>query len=90
MNRSSQLKYRMEPRGAAGDRGTEGLEAAMAALITITVVGAVAGVVCGAFLKICFAIRREDRTKWSLRRDAPSQAAQSARDLVGISSSRWE
>lgn len=62
----------------------------MAALITITVVGAVAGLVCGAFLKICFAIRRDDRTKWSLRRDAPSQAAQSARDLVGISSSRWD
>ncbi len=62
----------------------------MAALMTIAIVGAGAGVVCGAFLKICFAIRREDRTKWSLRRDAPNQSAQSARDLVGISSSRWE
>jgi hypothetical protein len=62
----------------------------MAALITITVVGTVAGIVCGAFLKICFAIRREDRTKWSLRRDAPNQSAQSARDFVGISGSKWE
>jgi len=61
----------------------------MAALMTIAIVGAVAAVVFGAYVKICFAIRREDRTKWSLRRDAPSQAAQSARDLVGISSSRW-
>jgi hypothetical protein len=66
------------------------LEAAVASLILIAVVVAVAGVLFGAFLKICFAIRREDRTKWSLRRDPPSQAAQSARDLVGISSSRWE
>lgn len=71
---------------AAGKR----LEAAVASLILIAIVVAVAGVLFGAFLKICFAIRREDRTKWSLRHDAPSQAAQSARDLVGISSSRWE
>jgi hypothetical protein len=66
------------------------LEASVASLILIAVVVAVAGVLFGAFLKICFAIRRDDRTKWSLRRDAPDQAAQSARDLVGISSSRWE
>lgn len=71
---------------AAGKR----LEASVASLILIALIVAVAGVLFGAFLKICFAIRREDRTKWSLRRDAPSQAAQSARDLVGISSSRWE
>lgn len=62
----------------------------MAALITIALVVAGAGVVCGAFLKICSAIRREDRTKWSLRRDAPNQSAQSARDFVGISSSKWD
>jgi hypothetical protein len=62
----------------------------MAALMTITIVAVVAGIVFGAYIKICFAIRREDRTKWSLRRDAPSHAAQSARDLVGISSSRWD
>jgi hypothetical protein len=68
----------------------EVLEATMAALITITIVVAVAGVLFGAYLKICFAIRRDDRTKWSLRRDAPNHSAQSARDFVGISGSRWE
>ena len=62
----------------------------MAALITIAIIVAVTGAVFGAFIKICLAIRRDDRTKWSLRRDAPSQAAQSARDLVGISNSRWD
>jgi hypothetical protein len=62
----------------------------MASLIIITLVLTVAGILFGAYIKICFAIRRDDRTKWSLRGDAPSQAAQSARDLVGISSSRWE
>jgi hypothetical protein len=80
----------MGPWGATGNRGTEVLEATMAALITIALVVAVAGVLFGAYLKICFAIRREDRAKWSLRRDAPDQAAQSARDFVGISGSRWE
>lgn len=62
----------------------------MAALITIATVGALTGVALGAYLKICFAIRREDRKKWSLRRSAPDQSAQTARSLVGISSSRWE
>ena len=62
----------------------------MAALITIALVMAAAGVVLGAYVKICFAIRREDRKKWSLRRKAPNQSAQSARDLTGISSSRWD
>jgi hypothetical protein len=61
----------------------------MAALITIALIVAVTGVVFGAYLKICCAIRRDDRTKWSLRRDAPNHSAQSARDLVGISSSWW-
>jgi hypothetical protein len=62
----------------------------MAALITIAVVVAVAGVVCGVYLKICSAIRRDDRTKGSLRRDAPNQSAQSARTVVGMNSFRWE
>jgi hypothetical protein len=62
----------------------------MAALITIALVVAVAGVVGGAYLKICFAIRRDDRVKGALRRDAPNQSAQSARDFVGISSSKWD
>jgi hypothetical protein len=62
----------------------------MAALITISVIVAVAGIVFGAYLKICFAIRREDRTKWSLRLEAPNQSARSARNFVGISSSKWD
>ena len=62
----------------------------MVSLIIIGVVVTMAGGLCGAYLKICFAIRRDDRTRGSLRLDAPSQAAQSARDLVGISGSRWE
>jgi hypothetical protein len=62
----------------------------MAALITIALVMAAAGVVLGAYVEICSAIRREDRKKWSLRRKAPNQSAQSARDLTGISSSRWD
>jgi hypothetical protein len=61
----------------------------MAALIIISIVGAAAGVVLGAYLRICFAIRREDRTKGSLRLNAPDQSARSARNLVGISSSKW-
>jgi hypothetical protein len=80
----------MGPRGAAGDRGTEVLEAVMAVLVTIAIVVAIAGITFGGYLKVCSAIRREDRKKWSLRRDAPDQSAQNARSLVGINSSRWE
>ena len=90
MDRSAQLKYRTGPRGVAGDRGMEVLEAVMAALITIAIVGAVAGIVGGAYLKVCFAIRRDDRKKWALRREAPNKSAQSARALVGINNSRWD
>jgi hypothetical protein len=62
----------------------------MAALIIIAIVVAVAGIALGAYLKICFAIRRDDRTKWALRRDAPNKSSQSARALVGINNSRWD
>jgi hypothetical protein len=62
----------------------------MASLIVITLVLTVAGILFGAYIKICFAIRREDRIKGSLRSDATSQSAQSARMLVGISGSRWD
>jgi hypothetical protein len=68
----------------------EVLEAVMAALITIAIVVVVAGIAFGAYLKVCFAIRRDDRRKWGLRRDAPDKSAQSARALVGINNSRWE
>lgn len=62
----------------------------MAPLVTIAIVMVMAGVAFGAYLKICFAIRRDDRVRGSLRFEAPSKAAQSARDLTGISSSRWD
>jgi hypothetical protein len=62
----------------------------MAALITVAFVTILAGGSLGAFLKLSFAIRREDRNRGSLRLDAPSRSAQSARTLVGITSSRWE
>ena len=62
----------------------------MAALITIAIVMAIAGVLLGAYIKICSAIRREDRMKGSLHFDAPSQSARSARSLVGISNSKWD
>lgn len=62
----------------------------MAAFITVVgIVMAIAGVLLGAYLKICGAIRREDRMKGSLRFDAPSQSARSARSLIGISNSKW-
>jgi hypothetical protein len=62
----------------------------MAAFITILSVVAAAGIVLGAYyIKICFAIRREDRSRGSLRFDAPNQSAQSARTMVGVTSSRW-
>jgi hypothetical protein len=61
----------------------------MAAVFVVAFVAGVTGAVLGAYWKICSAIRREDRKKWSLRRAAPDQSAQSARDFVGISSSKW-
>jgi hypothetical protein len=62
----------------------------MGSLIIIALVLTIAGILFGAFLKICFAIRRDDRTKGALRRDAPNQSAQSARTLVGMNSFRCD
>jgi hypothetical protein len=62
----------------------------MASLIVITLVLTFAGIVLGAYLKISFAIRSEDRSRGSLRFSAPSQSAKAARSLVGMSSSRWD
>jgi hypothetical protein len=64
-------------------------EAIMASLIVIAIVLTLAGIVFGAYIKVSFAIRREDRSR-SLRLDAPTQSARAARHLVGISSSRWD
>jgi hypothetical protein len=60
-------------------------------LILLGVVTIITGVCIGAFLKLSFAIRCEDRRRSrSLRFDAPSVSAKTARDLVGINSSRWD
>ena len=61
----------------------------MAVFIVLGLITIISGTLIGAFLKLSFAISREDR-RGSVRFDAPSQSAQAARDLVGISSSRWE
>lgn len=65
-------------------------EAIMAGLVVITLVIIVMGACLGALLKISFAIRREDRSRGSLRLGAPSYSAQTARTLVGLTSSRWD
>jgi hypothetical protein len=57
-------------------------------IIIITVVVTVTGVMLGAYLGICFAIRREDRRKWSLRSRPSTFSAQTARTLVGINGTR--
>ena len=75
-----------DPRAAA----ESGWEAIMASLVVLGVVTIMVGICIGAFLKLSFAIRREDRTTGSLRVDAPSNSTRVARSLVGISSSRWD
>jgi hypothetical protein len=62
----------------------------MAGLVVVTLVIIVMGVCLGAFFRISFAIRREDRSRGSLRLDAPNNSAQTARTLVGLTSSRWD
>lgn len=62
----------------------------MASLVVIGVVMIVVGICIGAFLKLSFTIRREDRSRGSLRFDAPDHSARAARTLVGVSSSRWD
>jgi hypothetical protein len=75
-----------DPRVAA----ESGWEAIVAGLVVLGVVTIVVGICVGAFLKLSFAIRREDRARGSLRFDAPDHSAQAARTLVGVSSSRWD
>lgn len=62
----------------------------MATLITLVLIAIGFGVACGAFLKISFAIRKDDHALGSLRSEAPTRSAQAARDLVGISGARWD
>jgi len=65
-------------------------EAIMASLVVLGLVTIIAGACVGAFFKLSFAIRRGDRIRGQLRFDPPSPSARAARDLVGISGSRWE
>jgi hypothetical protein len=60
----------------------------MASLVIIVLVACTAGGLLGAYFKICAAICREDRRKWSLRRSATTRSAQSARDMCGIDA-KW-
>jgi hypothetical protein len=62
----------------------------MVSLVVLGVLAVIVGTCIGAFLKLSFAIRREDRLRGSLRLDAPNHTARSARSLVGMSSSRWD
>ena len=62
----------------------------MASLVVIVLIAIAFGVCFGVFLKVSFAIRREDRSRHSLRFDAPDSSSRAARALVGISSSRWD
>jgi hypothetical protein len=64
------------------------LEAVMAALITLVTVSILVGAVIGAFLKLSFAIRREDKRR-SLSFDPSSASERAARAVVGVSGSRW-
>ena len=61
----------------------------MAALFVLGFVTIVSAACIGAFLKLSFAIRNEDRRKGSLRFDAPSTTTRRARSLVGVSRSGW-
>ena len=62
----------------------------MAGLVVLGVVTIIVGACIGAFLKLSAAIRREDRVRGSLRLDAPTISARTARTLVSLSSSRWD
>jgi hypothetical protein len=62
----------------------------MASLVVLGVITIIVGACIGAFLKLSFAIRREDRLRGSLRLGASNNSAQTARTMVGVSSSRWD
>jgi hypothetical protein len=74
----------------AGSCGGSSWEAIVASLVVLGVVMIIAGACIGAFLRVSFAIRKDDRARGTLRFDAPDSSARTARALVGISSSRWD
>jgi len=58
-------------------------------IIVLAVITITSGTCIGAFVRLSWAIRSEDRMKWSLRRDAPSASTRTARTLIGVSESGW-
>jgi hypothetical protein len=61
----------------------------MATLVVLALITVAIGALAGIFLKVSFAIRREDHSR-SLRFDAPNASARTARSVIGINSSRWD
>ncbi len=59
-------------------------------VLVLVPVAIVVGACIGAFLKLSFTIRGDDRLRGALRFDAAKRGAQAARTLVGVSSSRWD
>jgi hypothetical protein len=63
----------------------------MASLVVVGFVLIIGGACLGAFLHLSFAIRREDKeSRGVFRFDPPTPSTKAARDLVGISGSRWD
>ena len=63
----------------------------MASLVVLGLVLIVSGACLGAFLNLSLAIRREDKQlRGVFEFDPPTSSTKAARDLVGISGSRWE
>lgn len=62
----------------------------MAGLVVLGIVTIIIGACIGAFLRLSFAIRRDDQSRGALRSDAPNYSARTARTLVGMKSSRWD
>jgi NADH:ubiquinone oxidoreductase subunit 6 (subunit J) len=61
----------------------------MASFVVIALVTVIVGAVAGAFLRLSFAIRHEDRRQ-TLRFAAPTQSAQAARALVNLTGTRQD
>jgi hypothetical protein len=79
----------MDPSGAPRKTGWEAIMASSAEVILI--LAAIAfGLLAGGFFIVSFAIRRDDHDLGSIRFDAPSHTTRTARNLVGISASRWK
>jgi hypothetical protein len=62
----------------------------MASVVVLVLIAIAFGVFIGSFIMVSFAIRRDDRSRGSLRFDASNRSARTARMLVGLSSSRWD